>query len=684
MGLRSRLALFFIAIVVVPLAIAILFMDRDSQDATVEVIRAQVSQDAAAADLVLGQVRQRAVDTAEDLATTDVGRALADGQRGALQAQLENLPLGAGGRSDFVIVAGPGGQVLAARTVEPSYAGSFTAPTPEQIASGLPGDQEAPGLLLASRRVVSDDGVLGFVATGLWLDEMLLSKLRLELDMAFCNGSQMLATSALSPPCGALEMSAEPVRLETADGGGAIASAIPLGPLGDHMVLWSGIPQSGFTTSLLLFAALAVLLAGVIGWFLAGTVVAPVRRAAEVARAVAGGDLRRKIEPTGGKELEELAGALNTMGDDLGDRMGELEHSRDVLRGSLARLGETLSSSLDLNRTLSVVTETAMDTLNADRAALYLLTPERDALYTKVGRGIGDEPTMLPVGQGRLGWVAEHGRPLLLSLTQDEGLAVPEPQAGEPQAPHELIVPMSGRGRVLGALALLRDAEDAPFTQADLHTIRSFAAQASVAIENVILHREAQRLSVTDTLTGLWNFRHFQMEAEREFESAARFHRPLSLLVIDVDHFKRVNDAHGHQVGDRVLKDVAGAIHHSTRVPDVVARYGGEEFVVLLPGTATDGAVTTAERVRESTRATTLPEAVGTGAGEPPTVVTCSVGVAVFPEHGRTLSELLRAADAAMYAAKQQGRDRVRVADEEIAVISDDYARAGQGGAADG
>lgn len=675
MGLRSRLALFFIAIVVVPLALAILFMDRNSQATTAAVTQAQVRQNSAAIDLVLGQIRQRAIDAAESLATGEVGEALAAGERRGISSDIENLPLGAGGRSDFVIVSDPQGRVLAARRVQPSYEGSFTAPTPEDIADGLPSDQEARGTLLVSRRVVSDEGVLGYVATGLWLDRMLLDRLQSELDAAFCNGAEVLASTGSAPPCGALETSGEPVTLETPDGADLVARAIPLGPLGDHIVLWSAIPASGLTGSLVLFAALSMLLAGLIGWFLAGTVVAPVRGAAEVARAVAGGDLSRKIEPTGGKELQELAGALNTMGDDLHQRMSELEHSRDVLRGSLARLGETLSSSLDLNRTLSVVTETAMDTLSAERAALYLLTPERDALYTKVGRALGDGPTMLPLGGGRLGWVVEHGRPLMVSSVQEEGQALPDPQPGEPEAAHQLIVPMSGRGRVLGALALLRDAQDAPFTQADLHTIRSFAAQASVAIENVILHREAQRLSVTDTLTGLWNFRHFQMEAEREFESAARFHRPLSLLVIDVDHFKRVNDVYGHQVGDRVLKDVAGAIRHSTRVPDVVARYGGEEFVVLLPGTAAEGAVTSAERIRKNMRATTLPSDAVPDAGAGPTVVTCSVGVAVFPEHGRTLFELLGAADAAMYEAKQQGRDRVCVADQDVAVVGGGYAQ---------
>nr|MBA2530019.1 sensor domain-containing diguanylate cyclase [Euzebyales bacterium] len=232
----------------------------------------------------------------------------------------------------------------------------------------------------------------------------------------------------------------------------------------------------------------------------------------------------------------------------------------------------------------------------------------------------------------------------------------PEPVPGEPVAPHQLAVPMVGRGRVIGVLTLLRDDPDSPFSQSDLDTLRSFAAQASVAIENVMLHTEAQRLSVTDALTGLWNFRYFQLQADRELESAARFQRPLSLVIVDLDHFKDVNDRYGHQVGDEVLIEIARRIQAATRVPDVVARYGGEEFAVLLPGTDFEGAITTAERIRESVGEE--PVAVTT-VGLAPLAVTCSAGVATHPQHGATVAGLLRSADSAMYGAKTRGRNRV-------------------------
>ncbi len=336
-------------------------------------------------------------------------------------------------------------------------------------------------------------------------------------------------------------------------------------------------------------------------------------------------------------------------------RLMRIGWSRDELRYSLDRLGQALSSSLDLGRTLAVVVETAMDTLAADRALLMLLTPERDALYPKIGRGVGTSVPRLRLGQGLAGWVAQTGTGL--RLPADAGRA-PPPCVGEPGGEQQLLVPMRGRGHVIGVLSLIRASKARPFTQDDLDSIMSFAEQASVAIENVMLHREAQRLSVTDPLTGLWNLRYLQIQADRELESAVRFQRPLSLAIIDVDHFKEVNDRLGHQVGDEVLTEVARRIRDSTRVPDVVARYGGEEFAVLLPGTDLAGALATAERIREAVAG--APVMVGAGHGPTgPLSVTCSGGVSSYPLHSQTLAGLLRAADTALYAAKAHGRNQI-------------------------
>ena len=330
------------------------------------------------------------------------------------------------------------------------------------------------------------------------------------------------------------------------------------------------------------------------------------------------------------------------------------------MRTSLSRLGQTLSSSLDLNRTLAVVVETAMDTFEAERGALLLFTPERDALYVKVGRNVPEGVGPLRVDEGVAGFVARTGT--ALRLPADASLA-PPPADGELVGAQQITVPLLGRGRVLGVLSLTRDDAEGAFSPDDLDAIQTFAGQASGAIENVMLHHEARRLSVTDALTGLWNFRYLQLQSERELESSERFERPMSMLIADLDHFKEVNDQYGHAVGDEVLIEVAARLRDATRVPDVVARYGGEEFVVLLPGTDAEGAAATAERIRAAVAGVPIATSALGPDGHPLELrVTCSVGVATYPSDGTAVAALLRNADAAMYTAKRGGRNRVEIA----------------------
>jgi diguanylate cyclase (GGDEF)-like protein len=179
-----------------------------------------------------------------------------------------------------------------------------------------------------------------------------------------------------------------------------------------------------------------------------------------------------------------------------------------------------------------------------------------------------------------------------------------------------------------------------------------------VAVENVLLHKEAQRLSITDGLTGVWNRRYLQLTLTKEIERAQRFDRPLSVLMMDIDHFKLVNDAHGHQVGDEVLVELTRRTMSTIRGQiDALARYGGEEFVVVLPETPREGARIVADKILSVIRHRPFGED-----GEAAVPLTVSIGVAAFPEDGSTADELVRAADLAMYRAKEAGRNRVETA----------------------
>jgi len=166
-------------------------------------------------------------------------------------------------------------------------------------------------------------------------------------------------------------------------------------------------------------------------------------------------------------------------------------------------------------------------------------------------------------------------------------------------------------------------------------------------------NRELERLSVTDGLTGLYNRSHLMQTLANETARARRHRRPFSVLMIDIDHFKRYNDSFGHLAGDALLSKLASVFTKSIRTVEYAARYGGEEFLIMLPETEPDGAVDAAERIRSQV-------AKGTsGDGNAGQGVTVSIGVAGYPEHGDTPEKIIASADAALYQAKRDGRDRV-------------------------
>lgn len=215
-----------------------------------------------------------------------------------------------------------------------------------------------------------------------------------------------------------------------------------------------------------------------------------------------------------------------------------------------------------------------------------------------------------------------------------------------------MLVPIFAQERVTGVLGLYDKEGGIDFSEADMATLLSLADQAGVAIENVILHDQAQRLSITDGLTGTWNLRYFKMQVEREIERSARFHRPISLLMIDIDDFKVVNDSYGHQRGNAVLIDLVSRIRFTIREIDVLARWGGEEFVVILPETDASGGMLTAEKIRSVVAAKSFE-------GKPETKITISIGVACYPSHGSDEDSVVQAADTALLKAKAEGKNRV-------------------------
>jgi diguanylate cyclase (GGDEF)-like protein len=193
--------------------------------------------------------------------------------------------------------------------------------------------------------------------------------------------------------------------------------------------------------------------------------------------------------------------------------------------------------------------------------------------------------------------------------------------------------------------------------------LTTVANDLAVAVENSELYKLTKRLSITDELTGLYNYRFLLQRMDEEIERARRFERPLSLLMVDADEFKRFNDTHGHITGDHALAELADVLRSAVRDVDVVCRYGGEEFAVLLPETDAEGAFVAAEKLRDAVASHLFPD----GDGTPAHRLTISLGLASFPRSADDREELLKQADHALYTAKHGGRNRVKAWGPDLA-----------------
>src|SRR5438445_9949702 len=216
-----------------------------------------------------------------------------------------------------------------------------------------------------------------------------------------------------------------------------------------------------------------------------------------------------------------------------------------------------------------------------------------------------------------------------------------------------MCIPLLSFGQTLGVL-VLDSTRTSAFHSADRPTLESVADICANAVQNAHHVERVRQLAYIDGLTGIFNRRFFELRINQEIERARRFDSALSVIILDVDQFKRLNDEFGHLLGDEVLRQISSIFSQHLRKIDVVCRYGGEEFAILLSQTTHQHALGVAEKLRRMVDAWQFPGV--------PRPVTISAGVATCPDHGTTRDELVKAADAGLYAAKQAGRNCVRVA----------------------
>jgi two-component system cell cycle response regulator len=336
----------------------------------------------------------------------------------------------------------------------------------------------------------------------------------------------------------------------------------------------------------------------------------------------------------------------------------QLDRSQQEFRRAIARLGETLAATHNREKILEAVSETAQLAVGAHRGIFFEYIPARQILLARSGMGAevpgAEVPELsLPLGTGLAGTSAADRAPI----------TYPGPTAPvfpEPEVETAMAVPFASRGQLLGVVAVYGHRAGETFGPDDLDALDTLVRQAGTAVDNVSLHEEAQRLSITDGLTGLWNRRQLDLRCQEELERAIRFGRPVGVVFCDVDHFKDVNTEWHHQGGDAVLVEVAQRLSAATREIDVVARYGGEEFVLLLPETDLAGSQVLAEKVRLA-----MCEEPVEHNGRSRTV-TLSLGVASYPHSGTTVRSLLAAAQEALGRAKSNGRNRIEEAQPKM------------------
>jgi len=324
-------------------------------------------------------------------------------------------------------------------------------------------------------------------------------------------------------------------------------------------------------------------------------------------------------------------------------------------------LGKALTSSLQLDQVLRTIMQKVEEFLHPDTWSLLLMDEAKQELYFEIATGEGSaalKDIRIKIGQGIAGWVAQTGEVVIVPDTsRDSRFFAKVDEKTKMQTRSIVAVPVRFRDRSLGVIELINCVGPQGFGERDLALLEVLSDFAAIAIENARHVQKIHELTITDDCTTLYNARHLNFVLETEIYRSQRYNYEFSLIFIDLDHFKSVNDTYGHLSGTRLLADIGNMVKSNCRLIDFAFRYGGDEFVVLLPQTSKENALIVARRLHKRIREHIWMQDLGLEIK-----ITASVGIASYPTDSRDKSKLLHLADEAMYLVKNTSRDSVAAA----------------------
>ena len=321
---------------------------------------------------------------------------------------------------------------------------------------------------------------------------------------------------------------------------------------------------------------------------------------------------------------------------------------------------KTANSILEPRKVIELVVEKIRQLIPSEAWSLMMVDEEKQELVFEAALGAKARDVTalrLKIGEGVAGWVAQSGKPAIVNDTSRDPRFSPRVDTRTQfQTRSILCAPLVSRGRTIGVLEIINK-RGGPFTRADLHLVLTLVEPCAIAIENAILFQRTEQLTITDDLTRLFNSRYLNLYLGREIKRCKRHGIPLSVIFLDLDGFKGINDQYGHLAGSGTLTEVGKILAQGVRESDILARYGGDEFVVVLPETPASGALVIAERLRRAIEEHRFLEPQGLAAR-----ISASFGISTYPDHALSPEGLIQKADQAMYRVKEREKNGIEVA----------------------